>query len=620
MKLLAITTAIAAVVLSLTIDNAQAACSRVRIKKEWNRLSSSEQRSYVKAVETLMGRKDIGPNARRAKEMSYNDFVNLHSSQTSWVHNGVSTSLLIRYPFITTGFFFRDGSGQGSGGMNEATFLPALVWAWDEAIIDAGFRGDGGDELGSPVWDWSLVPTPDSWQRAGMLTSQYLGTTGKSEADACLTDGIQKKQKGWAPFQGDRDQCLKRVWANQGFYDASTVNGYLNDNEEYDVLRRNVENVHVNVHVYVGGTGSGNSAIGDMANVALSPNDAMFYLHHGMVDKIWFRWQKACNGRHMNSYGSSTSSVSVNDDIRGFEGVFKVRDVLNAEESLCFTYENTASDRGDNGGDAVVFADNCGVKPSTTATTTTTSAKPTQTEASAAEKVWFQEMLKNLFPIKAAFAPVSALRRDVEILRENLFATTTETASPTTSFGYEFTLPPTKTVGYSSTVEVVATHTPRFKTSGGFITEIYTPDSVMIGGYEIKIPKGERVIYIDSLNVKTVPIDFVYNETTRQSNYPGLKPKIYRPVRAPVAEYVPKDPKCTPPAEPHPTALSYPGLPPKEYFEKMGMDYHAAVEMHNKAKAKIDAYNCDPNSLSPAARILREKERAEEEAKRKAGW
>ena len=52
--------------------------------------------------------------------------------------------------------------------------------------------------------------------------------------------------------------------------------------------------MHGGVHTWVGGywqLDSGNFAIGDMGDVATSPNDPLFFSHHANLDRIYYLWR-----------------------------------------------------------------------------------------------------------------------------------------------------------------------------------------------------------------------------------------------------------------------------------------------------------------------------------------
>ncbi|KAJ3114177.1 hypothetical protein HDU96_002443 [Phlyctochytrium bullatum] len=561
----------------------------------------------MSAIRTLINRPSNGndPNTRSPETMNFRDFVRLHAAAAYYVHGTAQF-----YPFHR-----------------------ALMWAWERAINSAGY-GDG-----IPYWDWSVDAA--AFQNAAVFGPNAFGTTGTLDSP-CLPDGMQGRSQFSAVSFSDVYErfdctdrpncCLRRVrladnsptWPSEGV--ASSLDG-ANSYEEFRAASENTW--HSNVHWNVGGGGSG-FTYGDMAHGGYSPNDVLFYFHHAMIDKIWWRWQNACPSTRINSYGGIStpggpSDSNLNDDLFGFPQ-FKVRDVMNAE-SLCYSYSNyqdftLAPVAGCNPGRTTTSA---GPSPSpspsgngsqdqsssdgasstsptstdstaseTTTTTSSTSAAPT---ANSFERVWFQGLIRQLVSQGVSFQAPSFLARraysnDSEV--EPLPATIDHAPFSTTVPA----LPPTRA---ASTTSAAATATP---TKCGFLTdEVYAPKEVKVGEYTVAIPEGMKVLYMDSFGVKVVPKDFTVNRTDGSSNYGrDVRPIAIYPERE-IKYYTPTNTKCTPPPTPHPTMLSYPTIPDKSYFDMMGMDYQNAVEQQQKIMEWIDKCNCDEKCLSKAARV-----------------
>ncbi|KAJ3102030.1 Vacuolar protein-sorting-associated protein 36 [Phlyctochytrium planicorne] len=599
-------------------DAARPNCNgRTYVKKDWTELSQNEQRSFSNAVKVLLNRQPqgIANFDTTAKDKAFADFTELHVRAAGVVHG---TAMF--YPFHR-----------------------AMMWAFDQALYDAGFRGDDGQQIGAAYWDWSI--DSQNWEDAAIFNGPYFGRTGTIDSP-CLKEGIQV---GWNPWDGEgkgvsgrpqnpndpNNKCLRRVFfPKYRTYDPNAVDDVIRRTGSYSEFQGNSENTwHSAMHFLVGGwDDSNNRPYGDMADGSYSPNDIAFFFHHNMMDKTWARWQNACASQRTNSYsgnverGGSDNSASMNDYLYLF-GSLQVKDVMDSN-NLCFTYSQ--------GRTSNLLLDGCAppnptssptpdptqsttAEPNPTSTDSTSSAPlPTSTNA-LLEAIWFQQTLRALFPQKVDFKapPAGLMRRQVAYNAKVVYSNSSDVsyslpstkASGVTSKSPSPSLPTTKTVVVSSSVSSAPIYTPTLKTSCGLITEVYAPKEVNVGGYIVPIPEGKKIIYKDDNVVKVVPMDYFVNTTTGESNYPGLKPKAIHPDRGPIPTYTPTDPKCTPPPTPHPTALSYPVLPPKAYYDQMGMDYRQAVVALNDVKAYIDKCNCDENCLSPAANMLREPER-----------
>lgn len=152
----------------------------------------------------------------------------------------------------------------------------------------------GNPNLGLPYWNW-----PSGGDGASMWHDDLLGGNGESQSGAVGTGPFRSDQwtivnsngsaagplvrrfgeAPWAtslPTQDDIDEVL-RVTP----YDVSPWNDSANES-----FRNHLEgwvgpNLHNRGHGWVGGS---------MLPMT-SPNDPVFFMHHCMVDKIWYEWQ-----------------------------------------------------------------------------------------------------------------------------------------------------------------------------------------------------------------------------------------------------------------------------------------------------------------------------------------
>ncbi|KAJ3204516.1 hypothetical protein HDU67_009455 [Dinochytrium kinnereticum] len=573
----------------------QGACTGTTVtRREWTQLSSSEQTSYINAVRALIARPSNGRNTASPQTMSFADFVYIHVSAAYYVH-------------ATAQFY---------------PFHRAMVWAWEAAVQSAGYNG------GVPYWDWSR--DSQDFARSPIFDPDTLGTTG-TLAEPCLLDGFQRRGQFNAVAFPDiyprfdcngPNCCLRRVRMEGGIQDPGFIASSLDGANTYDEFRGNSENYwHSTVHFLNGGNVDNNS-VGDMSHGAYSPNDLLFYFHHAMIDKIWWRWQKACPAQRTFNYGgnaqprTSDNAAQLDDTLFSFPHL-RVRDVMESDD-LCYTYSTISSDMQLNSvaGCADPSITTSGVPASSTAptsTTATTSAVPT---APVIEREWFQDVVRFLVQNSVTFQPPTFLRRREAVANGTDYGVEAPPSLPATkTVGAPFTtitdaygdspvptLPATKyqATGTLSTATLPA-YTPEPTKAGFMLNEDYAPKEVTIKGQQIEIPEGYKVLYMDNLVVKVVPMDFHVNKTGACSSH--VRPIALFPKRE-VHAYTPTNPRCTPPPTPHPTALSYPVLPPKSYYDMMGMDYWAAYEAHQKAKEYVDRCNCDEKCVSPAARMF----------------
>ena len=106
----------------------------------------------------------------------------------------------------------------------------------------------------------------------------------------------------------------------------------------------NANRIHFSPHAYGhNGIGSGG---GIMSDVASSPGDPVFFMHHGFVDHQWRIWQNDANPSRLNDVASPTNqngggtlTLDYTLSSRGLRPDVKVRDVMDTTASyLCYKY------------------------------------------------------------------------------------------------------------------------------------------------------------------------------------------------------------------------------------------------------------------------------------------
>lgn len=166
-----------------------------------------------------------------------------------------------------------------------------------------------------------------------VFDSKYYGGDGDPNNDHCVSDG---RFANWTLNLGgdltdpsiDKKHCLRRFWA-QGISSPGANNPVVHptpallsglrefalNNSDYAGFRYWLDGDHGTIHLGVGGFST--FANGDMAPVECSPNDPMFWLHHTMVDRVWWLFQQVSPQSQM-AYGGkpdSWSSLPRNDSI-----------------------------------------------------------------------------------------------------------------------------------------------------------------------------------------------------------------------------------------------------------------------------------------------------------------
>lgn len=172
-------------------------------------------------------------------------------------------------------------------------FLPwhrRFIWDFERELQ----RVSGNETLGLPYWNW-----PHGAASASMWASDLLGGNGSATTQV-VTDGPFRQgqwsivnssgvaagpltrafgREDWAPSlptQNEIDQVLQITPYDTWPWSSSSTPSLRNQIEGF-----RGPNLHNRGHGWVGGS---------MLPMT-SPNDPVFFMHHCMVDKLWYEWQ-----------------------------------------------------------------------------------------------------------------------------------------------------------------------------------------------------------------------------------------------------------------------------------------------------------------------------------------
>ena len=138
-----------------------------------------------------------------------------------------------------------------------------------------------------PYWDYT---DPNATQNI-IFKDNFMGPNGttnfavNSGFFSAASGWLQRKDlsgQTWAGKSTVTQPLTRRLRAWNNLPTATSVNSALAKTQYSDMASSLEQTLHNNIHVWVGGS---------VSNVSTSPNDPMFWLLHGNIDRLWAQWQ-----------------------------------------------------------------------------------------------------------------------------------------------------------------------------------------------------------------------------------------------------------------------------------------------------------------------------------------
>lgn len=311
-----------ALVSALFLTSVIGHCKNPQVRKEWRLLSPEERHSWLNAVECLAGlphnpkiAASVDPTLSLIPPLTtdssyYDDFVYIHMDLNVLIHN--------------TGFFLPWHR------LYVQTFE-------DELISKCGFNGV------QPYWDWTK-DTADFYHATIWSDADYdgLGSWGDPSNDFQITTGGLKDMRLAYPVPHNlRRNFTLFPYFPPGFagppgvppldptlmynttFTSAVVNATLNSTPgDYATFQATLENFsgpHPGPHLIIGGDMGGTCPFGGgppscYPGAKWSANEPMFFLHHAMIDKIWYDWQQQ-DPRNTNVFTGGSVSWAANSSV-----------------------------------------------------------------------------------------------------------------------------------------------------------------------------------------------------------------------------------------------------------------------------------------------------------------
>lgn len=191
-----------------------------------------------------------------------------------------------------------------------------------------------------PYWNWSMDATDfqgsDFWKDPDPVSG--LGGWGDPTKDFAVQDGglaglplsypsyhVLRRNFTLKPYSNaPRPWVTDPDWYGNNSFTigevAKMINGFTGDFVGLQTELAKFQGSHNSLHFIVGGDLGGTCPAGAPPDCVPGPtfsvNDPIFFLHHAMVDKIWWDWQ---NRDRANFWQFSGGTVSVLDDYPQFQ-------------------------------------------------------------------------------------------------------------------------------------------------------------------------------------------------------------------------------------------------------------------------------------------------------------
>jgi len=203
----------------------------------------------------------------------------------------------------------------------------------------------------SPVFAPSLGFGGNGDYIAPTKEQNILNLTGGT-GGGCVEDGPFVPPKFMLNFPDGTKDCLRRdfmPWIMNTFADPKLVEEVLAQPDYTSFARTvekvptfNVSNIHGSGHFGVGGV------LGTIGNAANSPGEPLFFLHHGNMDHVFWKWQQKDLKTRLNQvggpvvplkYGGENVTLDFQVNMGRLAGNVTLKNLLNTEGgTLCYAY------------------------------------------------------------------------------------------------------------------------------------------------------------------------------------------------------------------------------------------------------------------------------------------
>ncbi|PVH84097.1 tyrosinase [Cadophora sp. DSE1049] len=333
------------------------------VRKQWGTMSAEERIAYTDAVLCFQAKSPLTPTDQIPGVRSrYDDFVGTHINQTLTIHYTGTFLAWHRY----------------------------FLWVYEESLrTECGYKG------AHPYWNWALFsdnteggPVFDGSATSMLGNGAYMANKGDlvlvlppypdvslpaGNGGGCVTSGPFKNMTinlgpVSLPINGGgsitasgleyNPRCLTRdigTAINNKYSNATAISDLITQNDDIYWFQTVMQGVPGSGSIGVHGGGHYTIAGNPGADTFTSPGDPAFYLHHGMIDRVWWLCQNQDPANRTNAISGTgtfldlpTSPNTTLDTVidLGFAGntgygPITMRDLMSTVAGpFCYTYDS----------------------------------------------------------------------------------------------------------------------------------------------------------------------------------------------------------------------------------------------------------------------------------------
>ncbi|KAK7998875.1 Tyrosinase-like protein orsC [Apiospora marii] len=261
-----------AALLLAAAQSVSSSCTNTSVRKAWTALTDNEKHDFLQAEICLM---ETPSKTRYAGSISrWDELQALHVAQVQYIH--------------TTGSFF--------------------PWhRYYMTVHEALLRSECGYKGVIPYWNEQADQAAAPLYASSIFDAETGFGSNKTDAKGCLVDGpfANVTNTLMSDFTRGAPMCMQRGLDQAQFnlVAQAKVDLCLAAATYVDLNACLGGDPHIAGHVAVGGI---------MVDVALSPADPLFFMHHTNLDRLWWQWQaQDLPGRLTDMGGANVASFSI---------------------------------------------------------------------------------------------------------------------------------------------------------------------------------------------------------------------------------------------------------------------------------------------------------------------